>query len=350
MTDDERDEDDLDEATRDSLIDEFTVAEEMEQLRREVSALPDLVERGRKVYEQAPDSKLAALKQCLSQAEFSELKDGRGKLLIFTEHKDTMKYLCAQLEKWGYSTVVIHGAMNVHERKRAQEDFRTRSQICVATEAAGEGINLQFCHLMINYDLPWNPTRLEQRLGRIHRIGQERDVYVFNFVADASEGGDPVIEGRILRRLLEKMDQMRAVLAGRVFDVIGEVLSLNDVNLPEILREAAYDPRRLDEYLDQIDRIDPNRLRQYEEATGIALARGSVDFNAFQRSNFEAEEHRLMPEYVARQFLASADLIGLRVDARADGLWRVEHVPQDLRSENLEAVRRMGKPEQEYRK
>jgi SNF2 family DNA or RNA helicase len=151
--------------------------------------------------------------------------------------------------------------MNPHERKRAQEEFRTSAQVCVATEAAGEGINLQFCHLLINYDLPWNPTRLEQRLGRIHRIGQDRDVYAFNFVASASEEGQPVIEGRILERLLTKLDQMRAVLSDRVFDVIGEMLSLNAVNLPEMLREAAYEPRRLDEYLDQIDRIDPNRLQ-----------------------------------------------------------------------------------------
>ena len=99
--------------------------------------------------------------------------------------------------------------MNPRERKQAQEDFRTSRQICVATEAAGEGINLQFCHLMINYDLPWNPTRLEQRLGRIHRIGQSRDVYAFNFVATSSEDGQPVIEGCILERLLSKLDRMR---------------------------------------------------------------------------------------------------------------------------------------------
>jgi len=117
-----------------------------------------------------------------------------------------------------------------------------------------------------------------------------------------------------------------------------------------MLREAAYDPRRLDEYLDQIDRIDPARLQQYEEATGIALARAHVDFSAFQQANFEAEERRLMPEYVARQFLAAAKEIGLRVERRADGLWRVPHVLQDLRSERLDAVRRLGKPETSYRK
>src|SRR6266849_2916920 len=259
-------------AARDLLVDEYTAALELEQLKREVVVLKDLVEQARRVREQSSDSKLAALKKCLSEAQFSELKDGRGKLLIFTEHRDTLNAVRESLNKWGYSTCEIHGGMNPHERKRAQEEFRTTAQICVATEAAGEGINLQFCHLMINYDMPWNPTRLEQRLGRIHRIGQERDVYVFNFVATDSDDGQPIIEGRILQRLLEKLDEMSTALEGRVFDVIGEVLSLNQVNLSEMLREVAVDPRRLDDYLDQIDRIDPDRLRQYEQATGIALA------------------------------------------------------------------------------
>ena len=295
----EQEEDDLDDEARDQLVDETTAALEINQLRTEIAALQELVARAARVREYATDSKLGALKECLAKAEFHELKDGRGKLLIFTEHRDTLKHVREHLESWGYSTCEIHGGMNPHERKRAQEDFRTVKQICVATEAAGEGINLQFCHLMINYDLPWNPTRLEQRLGRIHRIGQDRECHAFNFVASASEDGQPVIEGRILECLLRKLEQMRAVLADRVFDVIGEVLSLNEVNLPEMLREAAYEPRRLDEYLDQIDRIDPRRLQMYEQATGIALARANVDFSAFLKSNVEAEERRLMPKYEA---------------------------------------------------
>ena len=240
--------------------------------------------------------------------------------------------------------------MNPHERKRAQELFRAQAQVCVATEAAGEGINLQFCHLMINYDMPWNPTRLEQRLGRIHRIGQKDDCYAFNFVATSGEDGEVIVEGQILERLLQKLEAMKASLAGRVFDVIGEVLSLNDVNLPEMLREAAVDPRRLDDYLDQIDRINPDKLRQYEQATGIALARGHVDFSGFQRRNLEVEERRLMPKYVEDQFIAASKWIGLRVEPRADGLWRIEHVLADLRSERLASVQKLGKANNEYRK
>jgi superfamily II DNA or RNA helicase len=350
LPDAEQDEDDLDDAVRDQLVDEYTAALELEQLRAEISALKDLVEQARRVRENANDSKLAALKKCLGEAQFMDLKDGRGKLLIFTEHRDTLGYVRDHLERWGFSTCEIHGGMNPHERKQAQEVFRTGAQVCIATEAAGEGINLQFCHLMINYDMPWNPTRLEQRLGRIHRIGQDRDVYAFNFVATDSEEGQPIVEGRILHRLLEKLDQMNEALEGRVFDVIGEVLSLNDVNLPDMLRDAAYDPRRLDEYLDQIDRIDPAKLKEYEEATGIALARSHVDFSAFQRRNLEVEERRLMPRYVEAQFVAAAREVGLRVESRADGLWRVEHVLADLRSERLCSVQKVGKAESSYRK
>jgi superfamily II DNA or RNA helicase len=350
LPDAEQDEDDLDDAVRDQLVDEYTAALELEQLRAEISALKELVEQARKVRENANDSKLAALKKCLGEAQFMDLKDGRGKLLIFTEHRDTLGYVRDHLERWGFSTCEIHGGMNPHERKRAQEVFRTGAQVCIATEAAGEGINLQFCHLMINYDMPWNPTRLEQRLGRIHRIGQDRDVYAFNFVATDSEDGQPIVEGRILHRLLEKLDQMNEALEGRVFDVIGEVLSLNDVNLPDMLRDAAYDPRRLDEYLDQIDRINPAKLKEYEEATGIALARSHVDFSAFQRRNLEVEERRLMPRYVEAQFVAAAREVGLRIEPRADGLWRVEHVLADLRSERLRSVQKVGKAESSYRK
>jgi superfamily II DNA or RNA helicase len=350
LPDAEQDEDDLDDAARDQVVDEYTAALELDQLRAETSALKELVEQARRVRELANDSKLAALRNCLKQAQFTELKDGRGKLLLFTEHRDTLNYVRENLQRWGYSTCEIHGGMNPHERKRAQEEFRTASQICVATEAAGEGINLQFCHLMVNYDMPWNPTRMEQRLGRIHRIGQERDCHAFNFVATDSEDGQPIIEGRILHRLLEKLDRMNDALEGRVFDVIGEVLSLNDVNLPEMLREAAYDPRRLDEYLDQIERIDPERLKEYERATGIALARASVDFTSFQSRNLEVEERRLMPRYVEAQFVAASRDVGLRIEERADGLWRVEHVPADLRSDRLQSVHRLGKAEPAYRK
>jgi SNF2 family DNA or RNA helicase len=349
--DEEMDEGDLDERDKDKLLDEFTGAREVNDLQDEIASLKDLTEKARSVYEQAPDTKLKTLRECLDRAEFSDLKDGRSKLLIFTEHRDTLYYLQKHAVKWGLSTCQIHGGMDIHQRKKAQEDFRTNCQICVATEAAGEGINLQFCHLIINYDIPWNPARLEQRMGRIHRIGQKRDVYVFNFVADEAINGKPVIEGKVLRKLLDKLERMRQALGrDRVYDVIGEVLTLNKVDLAEILREAATNPHRLEDYLDTIEAIDPEKLKKYEEMTGIALARAYVDFSNFQKANFIADERRLMPEYVARYFGKAAELTGLRVEPRADGLWRIPHVTAPFRSDQLKSFSQFGRPETEYKK
>lgn len=355
LVDAEQDEGDLDEAARDAIFDNFTSAGEVENLRAEVFMLRELNARAKRVRDQATDSKLTALKQCLEQAEFQDLRNGdnQSRLLLFTEHRDTLNYVRNKLVEWGYTVCEIHGGMNVHQRKKAQEEFRTRAQICVATEAAGEGINLQFCHLMINYDMPWNPTRLEQRLGRIHRIGQKKKVYCYNFVATESETGEPVIEGRILERLLQKLEQMKEALEGRVYDVIGEVLSINDVNLPQMIQEATFNPGRLEEKLDDLASIDPEKWRQYEEATGVALARDMFDvdrFKRFQDQNFEVEERRLMPKYVEEQFRKIAPLVGLRTETRADGLLRIEHVIQDLRSDRWESARRLGKPNSEYRK
>lgn len=351
VADEERDEDDLDERERDEMTSEVTAAEQLNQLQDEHAALRDLVAEARQIYNNAPDNKLDALRKVLASVELTELKGSQGRLLIFTEHRDTMEYLSGHLQKWGFRVCNIHGGMNPHDRKRAQDIFRTEAQICVATEAAGEGINLQFCHLMINYDLPWNPARLEQRMGRIHRIGQDKDVYAFNFVADQSSDGKLVIEGRILRRLLEKLEQMRAALGSdRVYDVIGQVLALNQVNLSDMLRDAALHPGRLAEYEDRIEQITLEKLAQYEQQTGIALARAYVDLPWVQERTFNADECRLMPEYVQRQFLAMAEKVGLKVEQRADGLWRIPHVPQEFRSDSLEAVRRFTKAENKYNK
>jgi SNF2 family DNA or RNA helicase len=105
------------------------------------------------------------------------------KVLVFTESRDTLEYLEKRLREWGYRVVTIHGGMPLEARIAAEKTFKSEAQVMVATEAAGEGINLQFCHLMINYDIPWNPNRLEQRMGRIHRYGQTREVTIFNLVA-----------------------------------------------------------------------------------------------------------------------------------------------------------------------
>jgi superfamily II DNA or RNA helicase len=336
--------DDETEEEQDHLLDATLVAETLGRLREEVQELSRLVRLARDTLATGKEAKLEALESCLKRAEFADLKDGRGKLLIFTEHRDTLAHLLKKLDEWGYTTTQIHGGLSAQERRQRQIEFQRDVQVCVATEAAGEGINLQFCHLMINYDLPWNPNRLEQRMGRIHRIGQEKDVYVFNFVSTNT------VEGAILQRLLEKLADIKATLGDRVFDVIGELLKLNDLNLEEMLREAAYNPTDISAYLDQIERLSAERLKEYEEATGIALARSNVDLSRVRGDDWRSHERRLMPEYVEGFFLQASDRSGLAVEQRADGLWRAEHVPQVFRSDDLRAVTRFGRPETRYGK
>ncbi|MCS6835320.1 MAG: helicase-related protein [Anaerolineae bacterium] len=342
--DDEQDIEDADDALAEAA-ESLSIAERLADLRAETQALGQLVRQAQALEASRDERKLRALLDCLERAEFAELADGRGKLLIFTEHKDTLDYLTEALSP-RYTCVQIHGGMNAISRKQAQETFRTSAQVCIATDAAGEGINLQFCHLMINYDLPWNPTRLEQRMGRIHRIGQKLDVYIFNFVASNT------VEGRVLQTLLHKLNEIRAALGDRVFDVIGMMLRLNDVDLEDILRQAAHNPRSLDDdfYLQQIRRLDPQRLTQLEQATGVALATRQVDLERVRARDQRSAERRLMPEYVQRFFLEAAEMVGLRVEQRADGLFRVDHVPQRFADNHLTSVRRFGPPDRSYNK
>ncbi|MDA8047536.1 MAG: helicase-related protein [Actinomycetota bacterium] len=344
-TDDELDLDDADEDAEELAVTEVTAAAHIEGLRAEVAALKVLVAQADATIASGEEAKLAALKSCLERAELAEVHDGRGKLLIFTEHRDTLAYLERHLIEWGYSVCTIHGGHPPAQRKAIQHEFRTQKQVCVATEAAGEGINLQFCHLMVNYDLPWNPVRLEQRMGRIHRIGQSVDVVVFNFCATNT------IEGKLLTRLHEKLDAMRADLDDRVYDVIGELLDLNSLDFERLLRDTLANPRREQQSLDEIDAMTPERLREYERQVGLAQARRYVDLEWVRQRDWASEERRLMPEYVEAFFLGAASAQGLRVEPRATaGLWRIEHVPVALRSDDLPAVRRLGRPEVEYRK
>ena len=152
----------------------LSVAEDKEQLKKEISILDKLIEKAKNIISKEEEIKLDELKSSLKEmeAKFTESKD--KKIIIFTESRDTLNYLEKKIKEWGYLVNVIHGGMKLEERVQAEKIFKHETQILVATEAAGEGINLQFCHLMVNYDIPWNPNRLEQRMGRIHRYGQDK--------------------------------------------------------------------------------------------------------------------------------------------------------------------------------
>jgi superfamily II DNA or RNA helicase len=346
LADAEQGTDDATEDEEEAAVEGVVVAETLDGMRTEIVALEHLVRQADATIAGGEEAKLTALRECLQNAELAELRDGRGKLLIFTEHRDTLAYLERNLRAWGYSTCAIHGGLPPTERKRVQQLFHQERQVCIATEAAGEGINLQFCHLMVNYDLPWNPVRLEQRMGRIHRIGQEHKCVVFNFCAENT------VEGKLLARLFEKLEAMRADLGGRVYDVVGQVLSHGGLDFERLLREALIAPERVRAGEQEIDAIDPQAYKAYEEAIGIAQATKHVDMSWVVKRDWRSEERRLMPEFVERLFARAAARVNLRLEDRQDGehLLRAEHVPRALRDDRLAAVKRLGPPQDRYLK
>ena len=198
--------------------------------------------------------------------EDERLQQTGEKLLIFTESRETLEYLVEKLRGWGYSVVSLHGGMDLDARIRAEHEFRERAQVMVSTEAGGEGINLQFCSLMVNYDIPWNHNRLEQRMGRVHRYGQTKEVHIYNLVALDTR------EGKVLEALFRKLREIQEALGSdRVFDVVGEVLP--GKSLKELIVEAIANRRTLDEIVCEIEAVpDQEAVRRVREAALEALA------------------------------------------------------------------------------
>jgi len=228
-----------------------------EALREEILELGKLVEIARPLESREVETKLVKLKEVITENGIFE--DSKMKLLLFTEHKDTLDYLAGdgrdgrplgKLREWGLNVTQIHGTMKIGDRDTpgtrifAEREFRDDCQVLVATEAAGEGINLQFCWYMINYDIPWNPNRLEQRMGRIHRYGQEKDCLITNFVSINTR------EGRVLEKLFDRISKIEEDLdpnrTGKVFNVLGDIFPANQ--LERMLREMyARNLRNVDE-------------------------------------------------------------------------------------------------------
>jgi len=218
------------------VVDQATAAKTIQELEAEIHILAALEEQARQVVHSGQDRKWDELSHLLQDNEHMRTADGaRRKLIIFTEHRDTLNYLVARIQDLlgqPEAVVAIHGGVNRDERRKIQEAFRFDPAvlILVATDAAGEGVNLQNANLMANYDLPWNPNRLEQRFGRIHRIGQEEVCHLWNLVANQTREGD------VFQRLFDKLEVERIALGGRVFDILGE--AFDNVSLKDLLIEA----------------------------------------------------------------------------------------------------------------
>src|SRR5712692_2125132 len=269
----------------------------------------------------------------------------RQKLVIFTEHRDTLSYLDTRVSTLlgrKDAVVVIHGGMGREERLKAQESFRhdPEVQVLLATDAAGEGINLQRAHLMVNYDLPWNPNRLEQRFGRIHRIGQTEVCHLWNLVADETREGD------VYRKLLEKLEQARQALGGQVFDVLGK-LQFDGRSLRDLLIEAIrYGDQpevraRLTTVLDHA--LDRGQLQDLLEDR--ALAHDSMDASRVHRIREDmerADARRLQPHYIESFFLEAFQRLGGSAKQREPRRYEVTHVPAPVR--NRDRVIGIGQP------
>ncbi|MGC8875386.1 MAG: helicase-related protein, partial [Chloroflexia bacterium] len=323
------------------LLERLTAAETREDLRTEIDTLDELIRLAREAERHQVEAKLGELRELM---EDERIRQTQEKLLIFTESRDTLEYLAEHIQSWGYPVVGLHGAMSLDERIRAEHEFRERAQVMVSTEAGGEGINLQFCSLMVNYDIPWNPNRLEQRLGRIHRYGQRREVHIYNLVAAET------LEGRVMEALFRKLEQIRAALGSdRVFDILGEVVTGR--SLQDLIVDAITQRRTLEEILAEIEAFpDEEAVRRTREAALEALATRHIDLQSVLGEDRRARENRLVPEYIERFFERGARFLNLRVEKRQDDLWRVPYVPLELRNVAPSFRNRFGEVFQQYNK
>ena len=321
-------------------------------LREEILELTRLINQARILEQREIETKLSRLRELLS--EQGVFKDPFMKMLLFTEHKDTLDYLVGKLTDWGLSVTQIHGGMKIGDRDMkgtriyAEREFRESAQVLIATEAAGEGINLQFCWFMINYDIPWNPVRLEQRMGRIHRYGQEKDCLIFNFVASNTR------EGRVLQKLFERLEEIEADLdpqrTGKVFNVLGDIFPANQ--LEKMIREM-YLHNQTEESIKNriVQEVDTQRFRQITESTLEGLAKKELNLSVIVGKSAEARERRLVPEVIEDFFVHAAPVIGLLPKETSIGshVYRIGRVPRHLWQIGDRLEPRFGKLGHEYK-
>ena len=303
----------LEDAERERLerrLEAITLAGNATEVNREIGELRNLAEQAQSVECSGQEAKLDHLHATLRDQGFFDDPDQR--LLIFTEFKDTLDHLVENLSDWGFRVGTIHGGMRLGGREEpgsrlhTEQQFRDGEiQILVATEAAGEGINLQSCHILFNYDIPWNPNRLEQRMGRIHRYGQRFDCLIFNFVASNT------IEGRCWKRLLDRLQEIRDALDDdAVFNVVGEILPA--VQVDRVFRDY-YAGKLGDADLEDrlLEGVDEGRFREIcqHALEGLASKRLNLDMLVERRAM--AQRRRVVPETIARFIADSANSAAL---------------------------------------
>ncbi|MCK9487886.1 MAG: DUF3883 domain-containing protein [Xanthomonadales bacterium] len=321
------------EAYADQIVSQATTAETLAELEAEILSLLDLEQQARTLVASGNDSKWRQLSQLLDAPEMHDRHGQRRKLIIFTEQRDTLNYLCARvIDTLGNpeAVVTIHGGVAREERRLRQDRFRQDKGVLVliATDAAGEGVNLQNANLMINYDLPWNPNRLEQRFGRIHRIGQREVCHLWNLVAADTREGD------VFLRLFEKLEVEREALGGQVFDILGE--AFEGVSLKELLIDSIrYGERpdvrdRLNQVIDGA--LDSEHLKDIIQRNALVDNAMSMEHLFHIKEEMDkAEARKLQPYFLRSFFLEAFARIGGDARRREGHRYEIPHVPATLR-------------------
>ena len=340
-----RDEEDIDELFEDTpqdereemeqkVVDLATAAQTVEELAIEIERLKELEELARRVVQSRTDRKWTELNTILDDPLMVDTAtSARRKLVIFTEFRDTLEYLAERIRvRLGRNdaVVMIHGGVKREERRKVIEAFQNDPtvHVLVANDAAGEGVNLQRAHLMVNYDLPWNPNRLEQRFGRIHRIGQTEVCHLWNLVADDTR------EGAVFNRLLEKLEIESDSLGGKVFDVIGELFEARA--LRDLLMEAIQYGNN-PEVRARIERTVANAVDRGRLETLLAERRLSQEpldtarVGEIREAMERAHARRLQPHFVQSFFLEAFKRLGGAIHPREEGRFEITRVPVDVR-------------------
>lgn len=326
-----------------AVVDQATAAQTIQELEAEIIILEGLEEQARQVVHSGKDRKWDELSSLLQDNLEMRETDGRQrKLIIFTEHRDTLNYLAVNIRGLVGSeeaVVMIHGGVKREERRKVQEMFRNDPavRVLLATDAAGEGVNLQNANLMVNYDLPWNPNRLEQRFGRIHRIGQTEVCHLWNMVAAETREGD------VFRRLFEKLEVERKALGGRVFDILGEVFE--DRSLKDLLIEAiryGSDPEVRARLLKKVEgALDTQHLEHIIKRN--ALCQEVMDEKrlfAVKEEMEKAEARKLQPFFIRAFFNQAFQKLGGELRAREHGRYEITNVPAVIRERDRQITGR----------
>lgn len=322
------------ERLEETLVDEATAARTIGELEGEVLVLQMLEKRAWDVVNSGQDRKWEELSRILHDDPNMHDASGRlRKLIIFTEHRDTLNYLHGKIAGVlgnADAIVTIHGGTDRDERRKAQAVFRSdvTVRVLIATDAAGEGVNLQTANLMVNYDLPWNPNRLEQRFGRIHRINQTEVCHLWNLVAKETR------EGAVYHRLLEKLQVETKALHGRVFDILGEVFE--ESSLKELLLQAIRygdQPEVRARLRQKVEKaLDEEHLRTILNRNALAQESMSPDrLFAVKEEMEKAEARRLQPFFIRSFFMKAFEALGGTIHPRESGRYEITYVPTAIR-------------------